>query len=112
MKRQYGKDDLPRSPGENLILARQELERTLVNFVSTFSLHGWMYFTDKDTGDILYFFHHNDFENRPQAEEFLFFLRKNWQEAGFEIVEERTASGDEFYQVHFTSRFFRLKSLK
>ena len=97
---------------ENVERARNGLENTLIEANPKFHFHGWMHTTDKNTGDILYFFHSVDFENRPYAEEFLSSLRTNWQEAGFKIVEERTVSVKEFSFVKFPSLFFRLKHLK
>lgn len=71
--------------------------------------------TDKDTGDILFFFMANELPMKNQNEyvtEYLYHLKKAWKKAGFNIIEERIAAPHECIEVGFRSHFFRLRKME
>lgn len=71
--------------------------------------------TDKDTGDILFFFMANELSMKNKNEyvtEYLYHLKKAWKEKGFSIIEERIADPHECIEVGFRSHFFRLRKME
>ena len=98
------KDNLRFDKNENVEHASQILNLTIPK---DYCFSGYTSGFDEDTGDVLIFIPWEWF-----PEELLPTLRKNWNEAGFEISEERFANSREYFHVGFHSRFFRLKNQK
>lgn len=68
---------------------------------------------EEDTNDILVFLPIYAFERVSSnvVQNFFDSLLKQFQELGFEILEDRVVSGWEYFHIGSTSRLFRLKVL-
>lgn len=71
--------------------------------------------TDRDTGDIVFFYMEDELPMKNENEyvsKYLYYLKKAWKKAGFNIIEEREAEPYECVDVGFRSHFFRLRKVE
>ena len=70
----------------------------------------WLSGFEEQTGDVLIFFHEDTLKKLGDEElKLLIDVRQSLRKEGFDIVEERNVYDNEFYEVCFYAKLFRLR---